>query len=248
MVVITCGCSNTYGSEVLGNYDHDNKANPSYAYGAHLARKLNADYINLAKPGISNSLIVYSVIDWITTNCIQAQKYKIEVLIVVVGWTEGNRHVFKKSITSSLQTPILTKSYLKTHLAYKNGGTWLDIVDPTKEFSRVCYEYMCDSNDDTLHQIFIMLGLDAYMRQNNIKYFTFPTLPIKNIGNYEHLLSALSPTNNYLLEDKTFNIIDKFLNHLAHGFHLNLLGHIKLANWVYEQLAEKKIIEKTCTS
>lgn len=242
MVVLVNGDSNSFGSEVMGDLDWHNPLSPSYAYGSLVSRHFNADeYVNIAFPGASNYDITFNTINWIQKNCIELQKYKIADLLVLIGWTEGGRYRLPKAdftLSEFLAKHYIADIYTKT-VPLPSG---IKKIDPTKELSRIFLEHFFGQRDDILSQIFSMTYLDIFLQNLHVKYFTFPSLIIRNLEKYQSLLTILSQKNNYIVEDKNFSMTSNFSGYQAAGFHLNRFGHIRFGYWIINQLKKRNII------
>jgi hypothetical protein len=243
MVVLVGGCSNSYGSEVMGDYDYQNTQSPNFAYGACIASFLDAEYVNVAVPGCNNITIARNIIKWIEDNCIYSSKYNIKDLLVLIGWTESNRYTLEHKGKCYLR---LTKLLLKSYLADIDINLdFLRSIDPTKEFSRVFYQHICDGHDDTMIQIFTMLSVDRFLQKNNINYFTFPTRTIKNIYEYKNIVNVLNTKHNFITENTGFTLIKGITTEkefFAADGHFNKKGQRKAALWVFNQLKQRNII------
>jgi hypothetical protein len=249
MVVLVNGCSNTFGSETLGDCEWTCPSSPNHAYGSYISSLLKAEYVNLAYPGKNNLSIAYGIFEWIESNCIRSMKYNLKDLFVLVGWTESGRYKFKE------RDFYLSKFGAELYVANKGTDVFsisdhLKKIDPTKEFSRVFLENFPDSSDDVLTQIFTMLCFDLFMKKYSINYFTFPTLEIRNINSvkYKFLLNLLDQKHNYITKDTKFNLPQNFAAYLAKGLHLNYIGQRRLALWLYEEMCRRNILKDTCTS
>jgi hypothetical protein len=253
MVLLVSGCSQALGYETAKTDEECKK----YAFGAHISKYLNADYINIAEQGISNNSIVNKTIDWIENNCIKNKKYKFSDLIILIGWTENGRYLLKEKkiffnkmhlktyLASDTLTEILAKKFIRKLTDIKNNKNLLMQIDPSKAFSHVMYKQIFDSVEDVTNQIFTMISLNCYLQKYNIKYFTFPTMRITDIEKYKHLTDLLHPVNNFpfVYQNKCFRLTEYFgEEYIAPEGHLTRFGHIKAAQWIKKQLHERNIL------
>jgi hypothetical protein len=105
-LLITAGDSWTWGDSLLdidveaGKYDHPDRVNK--IYGALLAKKLDADFINLAKCGGAN----IEFCDWVKT-LLPIVKTKYKKIIVAISLTENCRESYGDRIWVPEEQPSL---------------------------------------------------------------------------------------------------------------------------------------------
>lgn len=114
-IILTCGDSFTYGSEIIdpalsagkpepyklepmvsGLSDFSPENDPyriSNIWPTYLGELSKSEVINIAKPAIGNQWIYHSTIGWILENYIEKQK-PTDNLVVIVGWTSVLRKEF----------------------------------------------------------------------------------------------------------------------------------------------------------
>lgn len=88
--LVIVGDSHSAGSEIEDK--PDNQICIEKAWGAHLSKKLNYNYVNLASPGASNWLIARNAQDWIYNNVIKEDKVALEDITMIIMWSSFHRH------------------------------------------------------------------------------------------------------------------------------------------------------------
>jgi len=161
-IIYANGCSWVNG----GGLDHPEKDR----YITLLGKKLKCDIINESMKGGSNDRIVRKTYDWLVNN-----KEHWSNLVVLLGWTDVNRTEFisDNNIKYQKMQWFYARNewpYSESYVRQRNMGFNSDEIHIK---SQKYYKYLHSfeqSYNKNWHQI---LGLQSFMKLNNIKYFMF---------------------------------------------------------------------------
>jgi len=247
--ILVAGCSHAYGAETIADCsDHPDSIN--FAYAKHLADRLKCKYVNIASNGISNFEIAKRLQQYIDFKITDYNN-----LFVIIGWTDYDRFSFmpeayiKKNNTNPLAARLLniTSSELfvnnlitllnttgrKTYFLQKikelnNGECFLD-------FMRM-YIFKTSYYADMNYSLRTMIT--NYLKSKKINHLTFSAhKPAKyyNTIKYEKILD-----NGHNLLEYTHNFcqVDNFKKYgIMPGNHLSREAHLKVADFLYEKIA-----------
>lgn len=242
--LIAFGCSNTYGTEALVKNDDgikDKSINNQYAYPKYLADRIGCSYKNLASPGISNIEIASKVME-----AVQSPEFSAYAdPFIIIGWTEDERIpvISKKNKHFTIGTGDLS------YLLEKDHTLKVPYIFSKKEFDEQfvlnIMEHIYASPFYNKMNFFIKYAVINYLQQNNIKFFTFPTLSYP----FDPLYNLLSSPNNILCHDSignpVFDMLEKFLHFCPNykGYHLHYTSHKALADYLFFELAKRRVIK-----
>jgi hypothetical protein len=156
------GCSWVYGGGL--NYPEKDR------YTTLLGKRLKCNTINESLQGGSNDRIVRKTYDWIVNN-----KEHWSNLVVLLGWTDINRSEFisdNDKKYKNMQWFYARKKWTRQDRYIENRKMTTD-VDEIHIKSKKYYKYLHSfdqSYNKHWHQV---LGLQSFMKLNNIKYFMF---------------------------------------------------------------------------
>jgi len=247
--LLVFGDSNSYGSETVADNDHSNPRSPDLAYGKYVQQLLHIDeYINMAKPGASNSMILDSILLYLPYI-----KNKSETLILV-GWSESNR----VSINVKNHNYNVTESMIKKFILYSrfkavqhsNKQQFITTDDIERlgllteepfmlDFVKGLMLYYFSSDFFAVTDIAIRLCVDSILNAGGYRFLTFPTLGDPNhinIKKYTDLFSCSSMFNfDFLRQYSKYGIS-------VTGGHLKTEAHQKIAETLVEELKNRSII------
>ena len=167
--IITFGCSFTYGAGLpdcnpaytLRNTLFTNTAKPSkFVWATLLGEKLGLEVVNMAEPGISNTEILYNLLEF---------KYQTDDIVIVM-WSNYPRDImFTKGFVSKNTNTRF--SNLKRRLFNKG----LAAFTRNKE-TKLWIKYMSEYDYCVKTQMY-MHHADLFFRSSNINYIHYPASP-----------------------------------------------------------------------
>jgi len=251
MWLLLCGCSHTKGAETrpFKCNDHIN-----YAYGAHLAKKLNANYINVAKNGASNPDILLQATSWINKN-----PDKLSSLLVVVGWSESARMNLPGYYIAPdpLKAHLLQDEEPESYKQFYNHEKWTgypfdvyNIYDKNKDFAKIYLQYFLSSEELYLRDLGIKIMLQQFLLSKNINFLSFPTasdIYLKRNTELEKILiSRFNILNNETVnvrgKKQPFSFIKNFKDLGFGDAHLLQDAHKEVANFLFKEIILRKLL------
>lgn len=177
MILISNGCSYTYGHEL------PEKTRVRDAYGGVLSRELNMKHVNLGIPGGSNDHIVRTTLTWAIKN-----KHLYKNLFFVIGWSAKSRREWYSS---------LYKNYWQFVKESPPSIYQIDVRNKVIEFHK---KYLCDDYSDDKNTVLNILSLQNFFENNNISYLMCDALEyedadIKNKNLYKEINYTNYKTN-----------------------------------------------------
>jgi hypothetical protein len=237
-MLLAFGCSNTYGTESIIDYDkgiEDRTINKQYAYPKFIADNLSCKYKNYGKPGNSNVGIARKIIE-----IVESEKFKeYATPLIIVGWTEDERVPLKvadtKDIIFSKSTAILT-----IEQALYNNTT--DII--STDFAVDLMEKLLPTQGMRDMNFFIKYAISSYLKNKNIHYLTFPTATYT----FNQLYNLIDKNHNILRHNDIGDIMfDMFAEFGEYGIsqskgHLKMLAHKALAKFLTAEIIKRNIL------
>jgi len=274
--LIAFGCSNTYGAEAIVDDDHMNPENINFSYAKYLSDLLKCkNYINLAANGISNFVISSKVISLLPQ---YIEKYGKENIFVIIGWTDNNRmrlHLnniipFKEAhreVFDAGEWPLICKLMPETvnsrvdksHIEkYENLMKKFPYID---RFFMGLLRYIFRTPSFYFTNICVKMATEYFLKNNNIKYFAFPSLRSFSI-HYNDLVYKDPQRDKYflnaefLLDEKhniyennkdgtvNFDMLNKFgvFGRSKSGGHLKAAAHKELADFLFKEISSRNIL------
>jgi hypothetical protein len=246
--LLVAGCSNSFGAETLGDFNISPES-VNHAYGYHIAKHLNLEYINISYPGISNTEITYRLFEWLYNN-----KDKIQDTLIIVGWTGIGR--VRLDITRCCNTLTVGTMWMYTHdRVLKEDGTWTacadlcSTIDPDKTFFKTYLKYFAETQDVFIRETMCKLSVDQFLQKHNAHYLTFVCdhnmKPLwSNVNKF--FKSFFSEKNNIT----DYSVIIKCGNKygVAKGGHINKRGQLEAAKIIMDELYKREIINTVAFS
>lgn len=152
MRLVTFGCSRTYGMGLPDVYPDNKKQGSDYAWPVHFKNYYNYDsLLNLARPGVDNSHIARTVLDFTTSDD--------EDSFYIIQWATPNRISF----------------YDEKDNKYDFYGIWsLEDKDPKKATkAKFYYENFFSGYQSKINTIMMIYMIQLHMEKINKKYFMF---------------------------------------------------------------------------
>lgn len=222
------------------------------SYGNILKNKFKIkNYYNFAVAGASNGYISNTILK----ECENLNDF--ENTLVIVGWSEPSRMVLDLKVSNTILhigptsyqapwTPARYEEFSKKTKQEQKNELLNRFKNHTVFYCSEClrdnyfYTDFCYTND-----ILLRLGICNFLESLKVKYFTFSALNERRCSNYNNI-SKLFSKNNILSIRDNFNFLDSFSlsgNGLAFSkSHLNELGHSAAADWIYNELIVRDIM------
>lgn len=250
--LVVAGCSHSFGSEIFKDQEDPNSVN--FAYGYHLAKKLNLNYINISRPGISNFEIARNVQQYVDFN-----KNELSSLLLIIGWTEPNRFTFLPNTGSKL-FDLFTKNKkpicISSHIAKKFGslknnenkkdtfGSRLSKLKDGPSFIKFFDNFIFNSSLYSDLNYMIRLFTSSFLLEKNITHLTFSSMKSDKFCNTEKYENCFNSKFNILEFKDNFNFVDNFKEYgLYSGGHLNVEAHKAFSEYLYCQLLDRGLIK-----
>jgi hypothetical protein len=233
------GCSNTYGTEAITDYDKgliNDKVNNNYAYPRHLADMFGCSWHNYAVPGCSNQEIATKVFNTVKDK-------ECENSLIIIGWTDDER-------ISIGDQEAQTRTFTHEEL--------YEMIRNKKLREKMLNEYPSHLTEDTIIGILLSIfpnngfhdlnfftkyATTSFLKAKNIHHFTFHTLNPR----YNYFYNLLSDANNMPSFDNNGNVIfDMLKKFKRYGTsscrcHLKEAGHKALAFFLFREILKRKV-------
>lgn len=136
----------------------------SYYYTRHFSRLLNANTVNLSKPGSSNRRIIRTTAEHIERNTVD---------IVVLGLTFYDR---QESPLSNQLDPWVSYNSQGMQAVFANVNDFNSVEEYQQLGKYILSRYRYDINEHYLDQLYLDLRMfSAYLKEKNIKFCVFNT-------------------------------------------------------------------------
>tara|TARA_B100000212_G_C27343669_1_gene520345 strand:- start:206 stop:997 length:792 start_codon:yes stop_codon:yes gene_type:complete len=260
MDLVCTGDSWCYGSDLGKKDSHRNVLR----YSTLLREKLDFRYVtNLAKPGISNSYIIFTLTDWLAENGYLTGKKDPSTLFISIGWTSPERFdIFPhKTVLNRKKEKV---PYWKTigPWIFSLGADHYPIDYNYKDYLEWFYVNCRSQRSDYSNwvtQVFMMqnllenLGIRFIMHQaiyhNN--HFKLGDDTIKhNKHDHTHILWKCVKEKNFLHKDKEYASLYSYLKKYHDGEknvlndigdHPQKKGHEIICDLLYKHIKENKL-------
>ena len=258
MHLICIGDSWCYGSDLGKKDEHKN----ILRYSTLLHQKFQSDKVtNLAKPGISNSYIVYTLTDWLAENGYLTGKDTSD-LFISIGWTSPER--FDIFPHKTIKNRREKEPYWKTigpWIFGMDGGDHYPIDYNYKDYLEWFYVNCRSQRSDYSNWVIQVLMMQNFLENLEIKFLMHQAIYHNNHFKLEHdeinhntydhthVLWQSIKEKNFLRKNKEYTSLyaylkryhkdDKVLNTI--GDHPVKEGHEIICELLYKHIKENKL-------
>jgi lysophospholipase L1-like esterase len=226
-LLITVGDSWTWGDSLGGSCARDSidtiQARLDLTYGAHLSSRLDADWVNISLPGISNHQML-SWLEWYLEDNSLSQYTTVDIVICL---TESGRHE-EICIANSFKS-----SSLQVALDYVLDKTYQRIQSVSNKYPeyKIHTSHSFTDGNVIIHQSWLEVMLDRLISNDTRIVVSEHIVQLCNNVNYQDKIEIVDKAINRI------NLLDQCnYTNKQDTRHPTSQGHQLWANYLYERL------------